>query len=85
MTVHPLQLPAPEPSSVEWLARDEAVLAGVLPRVTDVVAVRGEGSWLYDAEGRRYLDFGRRLGQVVDGTHPPTPGVSICARCRRPE
>ena len=26
-----------------------------------------------------------RLGQVIDGTHWPTPGVSIWARCRRPE
>ena len=73
MTVHPLPLPSPEPSSVEWLARDEAVLAGVLPRVTDVVAVRGEGSWLYDAEGRRYLDFGS--GIAVNQTGHCHPGV----------
>jgi 4-aminobutyrate aminotransferase len=44
-------------TSAEWLARDDAALAGVLPRITDLVAVRGEGSWLFDADGRRYLDF----------------------------
>src|SRR5437016_8689647 len=70
------QLPEPnefetEPTSADWLARDEAALAGVLPRITDVVAVRGEGSWLFDADGRRYLDFG--AGIAVNNTghcHP---------------
>jgi len=62
----------PQPSSSAWwLARDEAALAGVLPRITDIVAVRGEGSWLFDADGRRYLDFGS--GIAVNNTghcHP---------------
>ena len=71
MTVHPLPLPAHDPSSAQWLARDEAALAGVLPRCSDVVAVRGEGSWLFDADGRRYLDFAS--GIAVNSTghcHP---------------
>ena len=37
--VEPFQ-PDPEPTAAEWLARDEAALAGVLPRITDLVAVR---------------------------------------------
>ncbi len=71
MTVHPLPVPEPQPTSAEWLTRDEAALAGVLPRITDIVAVRGEGSWLWDADGRRYLDFGS--GIAVNNTghcHP---------------
>ena len=65
-------LPEPvEPSSAEWLARDQAALAGVLPRITDVVAVRGEGSWLWDADGRRYLDFGSGIAVTNTGhCHP---------------
>ena len=60
-----------EPTSAEWLARDEAALAGVLPRITDVVAVRGEGSWLWDADGRRYLDFGSGIAVTNTGhCHP---------------
>jgi 4-aminobutyrate aminotransferase len=66
-----LRFPEPQPSSAEWLARDEAALAGVLPRITDVVAVRGEGSWLYDADGRRYLDFGSGIAVNQTGhCHP---------------
>jgi 4-aminobutyrate aminotransferase len=71
------QLPEPvepvesEPTSAEWLARDEAALAGVLPRITDVVAVRGQGSWLWDADGRRYLDFGSGIAVTNTGhCHP---------------
>jgi 4-aminobutyrate aminotransferase len=54
-----------------WLDRDAAALAGVLPRYYDVVVDRGEGSWLFDVDGRRYLDLG--AGIAVNSTghcHP---------------
>lgn len=54
-----------------WLARDERALAGVLPRYYDVVAASGDGSWLVDVDGRRYLDLG--AGIAVNNTghcHP---------------
>ena len=38
-------------------ARLQAV-AAVLPSYFDIVAERAEGSWLWDVEGRRYLDLG---------------------------
>lgn len=41
----------------EWLERDEKVLASVLPRCSSIVAMRGKGSWLYDVEWNKYLDF----------------------------
>ncbi|HVW31454.1 MAG TPA: aminotransferase class III-fold pyridoxal phosphate-dependent enzyme, partial [Acidimicrobiia bacterium] len=63
--------PEVEPTTAEWLARDEAALAGVLPRYFDVVAVRGEGSWLWDADGKRYLDFGSGIAVTNTGhCHP---------------
>jgi 4-aminobutyrate aminotransferase len=54
-------------ATAEWLARDERALAGVLPRYYDVVAERGEGSWLIDVEGRRYLDLGAGIGVNATG------------------
>lgn len=54
---HDLQQWVPGPASQAWLARDEAAVAGVLSRASEVVAVRGEGSWLTDADGRRWLDL----------------------------
>ena len=69
-----------EPTSAEWLARDEAALAGVLPRITDVVAVRGEGSWLWDADGRRYLDFGSGIAVTNTGHCHPKVVAAITAQ-----
>ncbi|MGH9110898.1 MAG: hypothetical protein ACRDZN_01135, partial [Acidimicrobiales bacterium] len=53
-------------ATAKWLARDHDALAGVLPRYYDVVAQRGEGSWLVDVEGRRFLDLG--AGIAVNST-----------------
>ena len=72
--------PQPEPSSAEWLARDEAALAGVLPRITDVVAVRGEGARLWDADGRRYLDFGSGIAVTNTGHCHPKVVEAITAQ-----
>jgi 4-aminobutyrate aminotransferase len=69
-----------EPTSAEWLARDEAALAGVLPRITDVVAVRGEGSWLWDADGKRYLDFGSGIAVTNTGHCHPKVVAAITAQ-----
>jgi 4-aminobutyrate aminotransferase len=66
-----MTITTPTTSSAAWLARDREVLAGVLPRITDLVAVRGEGSWLIDADGRRYLDFGSGIAVTnVGHCHP---------------
>ena len=58
-------------STQEWLDRDARVLAGVLYRYFDVVAERGQGSWVVDAEGRRYLDLAAGIAVVNLGhCHP---------------
>ena len=79
-----------DPTTTAWLERDEVALAGVLPRYYDIVAARGEGSWLIDVDGRRYLDLGS--GIAVNSTghcHPPRgrrdhrPGVDPAAHLGR--
>ncbi|MFM7585284.1 MAG: hypothetical protein ACKO9F_21500 [Caldilinea sp.] len=42
----------------ELAALEEAILGGTTARRNDTVIVRGEGCWLYDTTGRRYLDLG---------------------------
>lgn len=55
----------------EWLERDDRALASVLPRTFDLVADRGEGSWIIDVEGRRFLDFGSGIAVTnVGHCHP---------------
>jgi 4-aminobutyrate aminotransferase len=46
-------------------------LAPVLPNFTDLVAARGQGAFLYDTRGRRYLDFTSGIGVTNTGhCHP---------------
>jgi len=48
-----------------------ARLSPVLKQATPVCAVRGEGVYLYDADGRRYLDFTAGIGVTSTGhCHP---------------
>ena len=65
-------------STATWLARYHDVVAPVLPEYFDVVADRAEGSWVWDVEGRRYLDLGSGIAvtntghghpRVVDAVH----------------
>ncbi|HEX6425957.1 MAG TPA: aminotransferase class III-fold pyridoxal phosphate-dependent enzyme [Acidimicrobiales bacterium] len=64
-------LTGPGSASAAWLARDHDALAGVLPRYYDVVAERGEGTWLVDVEGRRFLDLGAGIAVNTTGhCHP---------------
>ena len=54
-----------------WMERDREVLASVLPRVHDVVAERGEGTWIIDVDGRRWLDLTSGIGVTSTGhCHP---------------
>lgn len=46
-------------------------LSPLLTQATPVEAVRGEGMWLFDAAGRRYLDFTAGIGVTSTGhCHP---------------
>ena len=55
----------------EWLARYDDAMASVLPGYFGIIADRGEGSWLIDVEGRRFLDFGSGIGVTnVGHCHP---------------
>ena len=68
--------------TAEWLARDHEALAGVLPRYYDVVAERGEGSWLIDVEGRRFLDLGAGIGVNATGHGHPAVVEAIVEQAR---
>ncbi len=67
----PGHLTEPESATAAWLARDDDALAGVLPRYYDVVAESGEGAWLVDVDGRRFLDLGAGIAVNTTGhCHP---------------
>jgi 4-aminobutyrate aminotransferase len=67
----------------EWLARYDESMAGVLPSYFPIVAARGEGSWLIDVEGRRYLDFGSGIAVTNVGHCHPRVVAAIEAQARQ--
>ena len=42
-------------------------LSPLLVQSSGICAERGEGSWLYDGEGRRWLDFTSGIGVTATG------------------
>jgi len=64
----------PAPTSTvtdDWLARYEDVVAPVLPGYFDVVADRAAGSFVWDVDGRRYLDLGSGIAVTNTGHRHP--------------
>ncbi|MGH9176479.1 MAG: aspartate aminotransferase family protein [Vicinamibacterales bacterium] len=52
-------------------ATEERILGGTTTRRGQAVFVRGEGCWLFDADGRRYLDLSSAQGVAMLGhCHP---------------
>ncbi|MGD8515007.1 MAG: aminotransferase class III-fold pyridoxal phosphate-dependent enzyme, partial [Granulosicoccaceae bacterium] len=46
-------------------------LSPLLQQSSDILAARGEGAWLYDADGSKYLDFTAGIGVTSTGhCHP---------------
>lgn len=49
----------------------------------DVVATRGEGIWLEDVEGKRYMDFLAAYSAVNQGHNHPRIAAAMIAQCQR--
>lgn len=58
-------------SADEVIARDQDLVTPAIYRYTDIVFDRGEGVYLYDLAGRRYLDFVAGIATMnVGHSHP---------------
>ena len=58
-------------TDIEILAREAVVIAPTLARYTSIIAERGEGSYLYARNGRKYLDFASGIAtNNVGHCHP---------------
>ena len=58
--------------------RDDASVASTIYRYTDIVFQRGEGVYLYDFEGRQYLDFVSGIATMNVGHCHPQVVEAIC-------
>ena len=70
-------------ATASWLARYHEVVAPVLPSYFDVVADRAEGSWVWDVEGRRFLDLGSGIAVTNTGHRHPAVVAAVHAQVDR--
>ncbi len=68
---------------LDWAAAEEAIAGGVTARRGDAVMVRGEGCWLWDSRGRRYLDLGSAQGVALLGHSPSAVSAAVAAQAGR--
>jgi acetylornithine/LysW-gamma-L-lysine aminotransferase len=63
-------------------AVEERILGGTTVRRGEAVFVRGEGCWLVDSEGRRYLDLAAAQGVAMLGHCHPRVADAIAAQAQ---
>lgn len=68
---------------LDFVQVEEAVAGGINPRRDDVVVVKGEGCWLWDAEGNRYLDLTSAQGVTMLGHAHPAMQQAISEQSKR--
>ena len=71
-----------EPSS-PLVDLEETLLGGTTPRRGDVVIARGEGCWLWDVNGKRYLDLGSAQGVAMLGHCHPKLSAAVAEQAHR--
>ena len=64
-------------STATWNARDRAAVAPAYSRYTDLLIERGEGSYLVDVDGRRYLDFACGIAVTSLGHRHPAVVAAV--------
>jgi acetylornithine/LysW-gamma-L-lysine aminotransferase len=66
----------------EWARIEEDILGGTTARRGDLLFVRGEGCWIFDSTGRRYLDLGSAQGVAMLGHCHPRVTAAIVEQAR---
>jgi len=69
-------------ATAAWLDRYDDAVAPVLPAYFDLVAHRGDGSWLIDVDGRSFLDLGAGIAVTSTGHCHPHVVAAIEAQAR---
>ncbi len=73
---------ADDAASVKLIQRDHAAVAAAIYRYTDIAFQRGKGVYLYDFEGRKYLDFVAGIATMNVGHCHPAVVAAICDQAR---
>jgi LysW-gamma-L-lysine/LysW-L-ornithine aminotransferase len=69
--------------TLTYAATEEVILGGTTTRRGEVVIARGEGCWLWDIEGKRYLDLGAAQGVAMLGHCHPKLSAALAAQAHQ--
>ena len=69
-------------STIDFAAVEETILGGTTARRGDVVMARGEGCWLWDVNGNRYLDMTAAQGVTMLGHCHPALSAAIAQQAQ---
>jgi 4-aminobutyrate aminotransferase len=74
--------PMPESKSKSLIARDHKLISRSYTRVDEapLVISRAEGSWVFDPDGNKYLDFGAGIAVMNVGYNDPAVAAAIKAQ-----
>lgn len=67
-----------EKNTTRVINRDQSVVASTIYRYTDIAFQKGKGVYLYDVEGREYLDFVAGIATMNVGHSHPEVVDAIC-------
>ena len=68
---------------LDYAAIEEQILGGTTQRRGDTVIAGGEGCWLYDTTGRRYLDLTAAQGVAMIGHCHPRLSAMLAEQAHR--
>jgi 4-aminobutyrate aminotransferase len=75
--------PLPGPKAAEWIARDAKAMSPSFTRAYPFVMDRGQGCWVTDVDGNRFLDFTAGIAVVTTGHSHPRVVAAIEEQAKR--
>ena len=78
-----IKTPLPGPKAAELISRDARAMSPSFTRAYPFVMERGEGCWVTDVDGNRFLDFTAGIAVVTTGHSHPKVVEAIEEQARR--
>lgn len=78
-----IKVKPPGPKAAKVLAKDAQVVSPSYTRAYPLVVDRGDGLWIYDVDGNRFLDFTSGVGVTVVGHANPDVNRAMVAQLEK--
>ncbi|MBI5756455.1 MAG: aminotransferase class III-fold pyridoxal phosphate-dependent enzyme, partial [Nitrospirae bacterium] len=78
-----IKIGPPGPEATEWVSRDESVISQSYTRAYPLVVEKGEGVYIEDVDGNRYLDFTSGIATTSTGHCHPAVVEKIISQSKK--